>query len=61
MQVLANRLDALGGEYRALTAPATAEALVAMRLNALVIDLAVLGPAAGSTWSGSARGCPAWP
>jgi DNA-binding response OmpR family regulator len=44
MQVLSNRLGTLGGEHRALTAPATVEALVAMRLNALVIDLAVLGP-----------------
>jgi DNA-binding response OmpR family regulator len=44
MQVLSNRLDALGGEYRALTAPPTIDALVAMRLNALVVDLAVLGP-----------------
>ncbi|MGI9183839.1 MAG: response regulator transcription factor, partial [Solirubrobacteraceae bacterium] len=44
MQVLANRLDGLGGERRALTAPAAVETLVAMRLNALVIDLAVLGP-----------------
>ncbi len=44
LQVLSNRLDALGCEYRSLTAPATTEALVSMRLNAIVIDLAVLGP-----------------
>jgi DNA-binding response OmpR family regulator len=44
MQVLSNRLDALGCEYRALTAPATIDVLVSMRLNALVLDLAVLGP-----------------
>ena len=44
MQVLSNRLEALGCEYRALSAPATPDALVAMRLNALVVDLAVLGP-----------------
>ncbi len=44
MQVLSNRLDALGCEYRVLTASATADALVAMRLNALVVDLAFLGP-----------------
>ena len=44
MQVLSNRLDALGCEYRSLAAPATVDALVAMRLNALVVDLAVLGP-----------------
>jgi DNA-binding response OmpR family regulator len=44
MQVISNRLSALGGEYRALSAPASTEAIVAMRLNAMVIDLAVLGP-----------------
>jgi DNA-binding response OmpR family regulator len=44
MQVLSNRLGALGCEYRALAVPATPDALVAMRLNAVVIDLAVLGP-----------------
>jgi DNA-binding response OmpR family regulator len=45
MQVLANRLTTLGAEHRTLTAPATLDSLVAMRLNALVVDLAVLGPA----------------
>src|SRR5664279_2551972 len=54
MQVLANRLGTLGGEHRALTAPATVEALVAMRLNAIVIDLAVLGP---SGWAYLERVC----
>ncbi len=44
MQVLSNRLGTLGGEYRALAVPATPDTLVSMRLNALVIDLAVLGP-----------------
>jgi DNA-binding response OmpR family regulator len=44
MQVLSNRLDALGCEYRALTAAPTADALVAMRLNAMLVDLTVLGP-----------------
>ncbi len=44
MKVLSNRLDALGFEYRALTAPPTADALVTLRLNALVLDLAVIGP-----------------
>jgi DNA-binding response OmpR family regulator len=44
MQVLSNRLDTLGCEYRALAAPPTIEVLVAMRLNALALDLAVLGP-----------------
>jgi DNA-binding response OmpR family regulator len=44
MQVLSKRLDALGCEYRPLSAPMGMDALVAMRLNAIVIDLAVLGP-----------------
>jgi DNA-binding response OmpR family regulator len=44
MQVLTKRLDALGCEHRALTAPLAPDALVAMRLNALVVDLAILGP-----------------
>jgi DNA-binding response OmpR family regulator len=45
MQVLANRLDALGWEHRALSSPVGGDSLVAMRLNALVLDIAVLGPA----------------
>ena len=54
LQVLSNRLDALGCEYRALTAPVTAEVLVAMRLNALVVDVAVLGP---GSWEYLERVC----
>jgi DNA-binding response OmpR family regulator len=46
MQVLSNRLDALGCDYRALAAPPTTDALVSMRLNAMVVDLTVLGPGA---------------
>jgi DNA-binding response OmpR family regulator len=44
MQVLANRLDTLGWDHRSLSSPVTADALVAMRLNAVVLDMAVLGP-----------------
>jgi DNA-binding response OmpR family regulator len=44
MQVLSKRLDALGCEYRPLAAPMGPDGLVAMRLNALVVDLAILGP-----------------
>jgi DNA-binding response OmpR family regulator len=44
IQVLANRLDALGWDHRALASPVTADALVVMRLNALVLDLAIVGP-----------------
>jgi DNA-binding response OmpR family regulator len=44
MQVLAKRLGPLGWDHRALSSPATPDALVAMRLNALVVDVAILGP-----------------
>ncbi len=44
MQVLSKRLDALGSEYRPLVAPMSVDGLVTLRLNALVIDLAILGP-----------------
>ena len=44
MQVLSKRLDALGCEYRPLTTPLGIDSLVAMRLNAIVLDLAILGP-----------------
>jgi len=43
MQVLANRLEALEWDHRALSSPVTLDSLVARRLNALVIDLAVVG------------------
>ena len=42
-QVLAKRLHASGWDHRALSNPVTPDALVAMRLNALVIDLTVVG------------------
>ncbi len=54
MQVLANRLGALGCEHRSLSTPATVETLVAMRLNALVLDLAVVGP---DSWDYLERVC----
>ena len=54
MQVLSNRLEALGWDHRALSSPVTTEALVAMRLNALVIDVAVLGP---GSWEYLERVC----
>ena len=47
MQVLSKRLDALGCEHRHLAVPMRPEGLVAMRLNALVVDLAILG---SSVW-----------
>jgi DNA-binding response OmpR family regulator len=54
MQVLSNRLDALGWDLRALSSAVTADALVSMRLNALVVDLAVLGP---GSWEYLERVC----
>jgi DNA-binding response OmpR family regulator len=44
MQVLAKRLHARAWDHRTLSSPVTTEALIAMRLNALVLDLAVVGP-----------------
>jgi DNA-binding response OmpR family regulator len=44
MQVLAKRLEALGWDHRILSGPPSVDGLVAMRLNALVIDLAMAGP-----------------
>ena len=46
VQVLAKRMDRLGWEHRVLATAVPTEHLVAMRLSALVIDLAVLGPQA---------------
>ena len=46
IQVLSKRLDRLGWEHRVLASPVPADAAVSMRLSALVVDLAVLGPQA---------------
>ena len=46
VRVLAKRLEGAGWQYRTLTAPVPVEELVAMRLNAIVVDLALLGPRA---------------
>jgi DNA-binding response OmpR family regulator len=46
LQVLTKRLDMVGWQHRVLASPVPLDALVAMRLNALVLDLAVLGPQA---------------
>ena len=54
MQVLSNRLDALGWDLRGLSSAVTIDALVSMRLNALVVDLAVLGP---GSWEYLERVC----
>lgn len=54
MQVLANRLEALRWDHRALASPATTEVLVSMRLNALVVDVSVIGP---GSWEYLERVC----
>ncbi|HEX4837102.1 MAG TPA: response regulator transcription factor [Solirubrobacteraceae bacterium] len=46
IQVLSKRMDRLGWEHRVLASPVPTDAIASMRLSALVIDLAVLGPQA---------------
>jgi DNA-binding response OmpR family regulator len=46
IQVLSKRMDRLGWEHRVLASPVHGEDLISMRLGALVIDLATLGPQA---------------
>ncbi len=49
IQVLSKRLDRLSWEHHVLTGPVPTDTIAAMRLSALVVDLAVLGPQAW-TW-----------
>jgi DNA-binding response OmpR family regulator len=58
IQVLSKRLDRLGWEHRVLASPVPSDTVVSMRLSALVVDLAVLGPQA---WSWLERLCDALP
>jgi len=58
IQVLSKRLDRLGWEHRVLASPVPSDAVVSMRLSAVVVDLAVLGPQA---WSWLERLCTALP
>ena len=44
VRVLVNRLEGLGWPYRRLEAAPRVEEFVAMRVNALVVDLTLLGP-----------------
>jgi len=46
VRVLVKRAEGLGWQYRRLEAPPRMEEFVAMRVNALVVDLALLGPGA---------------
>jgi DNA-binding response OmpR family regulator len=58
LQVLTKRLDAVGWQHRVLAAPVPLDTVVAMRLNAVVVDLATLGP---QGWSYLARLCTTLP
>src|SRR5437660_3230480 len=58
IQVLSKRLERIGWEHRVLASPVPADAVVSMRLSALVVDLAVLGPQA---WEWLERLCGALP
>src|SRR5436305_164658 len=46
VRVLAKRLETMSWQFRALEAPVPAHELIAMRLNALVLDVSLLGPQA---------------
>ena len=54
LQVLSKRLEGAGWQYRVFASAVPLDAIVAMRLNAVVIDLAVLGP---QGWSYLERLC----
>jgi DNA-binding response OmpR family regulator len=58
IQVLSKRLDRLGWEHRVLAGPVPTDAIASMRLSALIVDLAVLGPQA---WEWLERLCGALP
>lgn len=54
VQVLGKRMDAVGWAHTVVSTPVTPEALVRMRLNAVVIDVTVAGP---DCWSYLERVC----
>ena len=58
VRVLTKRLEGMGWQYRVLGSAPRVEDLVAMRLNALVVDLGMLGPDA---WGFLDRVCNALP
>jgi DNA-binding response OmpR family regulator len=61
VQVLTKRLDRLGWEHVVLTGPVPVERLVALRLGAFVLDLALLGTHAWSYLERVTRELPALP
>jgi DNA-binding response OmpR family regulator len=58
IQVLCKRLDRCGWEHRVLGSPVPADAVISMRLSAMIVDLVVLGPQA---WEWLERLCGALP
>jgi DNA-binding response OmpR family regulator len=58
IQVLSKRLDRLSWEHHVLSGPVPTDTIAAMRLSALVVDLAILGPQA---WTWLERLCGALP
>src|SRR5215218_9734409 len=58
LQVLTKRLDAVGWQHRVLASPVPLDTIVAMGLNAVVVDLATLG---AQGWSYLARLCTTLP
>ena len=58
VQVLCKRLEGMGWPHRVLGSPVPLDAIVSMRVNAIVIDLALLGP---SGWSYLEKVCSALP
>ena len=58
LQVLTKRLERLGWEHRILASAVPVDTIVAMRLGAVVVDLAVLGPQA---WEYLEKLCTALP
>src|SRR5215213_862925 len=58
LRVLTKRLDAVGWQHRVLASPLPLDTMVAMRLNAVVVDLATLGT---QGWSYLERLCTTLP
>jgi DNA-binding response OmpR family regulator len=58
LQVLGKRLERVGWEHRVLASTVSPEKLAPMRLSAVVVDLAVLGP---QCWDWLARLCESLP
>ena len=58
VQVLSKRLERAGWQYRTLATPPRADEMVAMRVNAIVVDLALLGPRAWEFLEATARDLP---